>query len=57
MKLRELINCLEELSENGKNDNMIVKYDDSYNNLITINRVSKGQITIILNEVIEKLYK
>lgn len=54
MKLRELINKLEEISDNGNNDNMTVKYDDSYNNLITINRVTKGSITIILNEVIEK---
>lgn len=28
MKLRELINTLEELSENGKNDDMEVVYDD-----------------------------
>lgn len=30
MKLRELINKLEELSENGKNDNMKVVYDNPY---------------------------
>lgn len=28
MKLRELINRLEELSENGKNDDMEVMHDD-----------------------------
>lgn len=31
MKLRQLINRLEELSENGKNDDIKVVYDTSYN--------------------------
>lgn len=30
MKLRELINKLEELSDNGKNDNMAVVYSDMF---------------------------
>ena len=36
MKLRELINRLEELSEDGKNDDMEVVYDDSYYDLIPV---------------------
>lgn len=39
MKLRELINRLEELSEDGENDNMEIVYDDSYYDLIPVTTV------------------